>query len=247
MDYLYDGTFDGFLSCVYRHYYEEKASDIVEETQYQKNFLFPSVIVTTDGERAGRVSQAITEKISDFALRRIFYVFLSNHPKKEMLLLQYICLGFRLGGKINSLHGNSIVFEVQQTERKVTGERHRLLGLLRFSSLVSESGREILYAPVKPDHDVIRLMADHFGDRLGGQAFVIHDLRREKALFCQDKEWYEAPLSRQVPLNLSQDEKLYRKLWKHYFEAIAIEQRKNPVCQKTLMPVRYWENLTEMR
>ena len=27
IDYLYDGTFEGILTCVYHHYYTEKASN----------------------------------------------------------------------------------------------------------------------------------------------------------------------------------------------------------------------------
>ena len=43
------------------------------------------------------------------------------------------------------------------------------------------------------------------------------------------------------------DERQYQKLWKQYFETIAIRERTNPRCQKTLMPVRYWKHLTEMK
>jgi hypothetical protein len=46
MDYLYVGTFEGLLTCIYCHYKYEKASGIYEESCYQHNFLnsFPSVV-----------------------------------------------------------------------------------------------------------------------------------------------------------------------------------------------------------
>lgn len=247
MDYLYDGTFDGFLCCVYAHYYMEKATGICPEWVYQRNFLSTSQCVPSDVERANRVAEAIAAKISEFSLRRVFRVFLSSDPNKEMLLLRYIQLGFRVGAKVDSLHANQHVLPVQQIERKVSREVERLEGLLRFSVLETDSGAEVLYAPVKPDHDMICLMAHHFADRLGEQPFVIHDLRREKGLFCQNRKWYESPLPKDVPLRYAQGEQQYRSLWKQYFQAIAIEERKNQRCQRNFMPVRYWENLTEMR
>ena len=44
---------------------------------------------------------------------------------------------------------------------------------------------------------------------------------------------------------ISADERHYRRLWKSYFENIAIKERTNPRCQKNFMPVRYWKHLTE--
>ena len=34
-DYLYDGTFEGFLTCVYHHYYTEPAAGICLKEEYQ--------------------------------------------------------------------------------------------------------------------------------------------------------------------------------------------------------------------
>ena len=39
IDYLYDGTFEGLLTCIYENYYTEKASGIFREEAYQSNLL----------------------------------------------------------------------------------------------------------------------------------------------------------------------------------------------------------------
>ena len=44
---------------------------------------------------------------------------------------------------------------------------------------------------------------------------------------------------------MDKDEKLYQALWKTYFKAIAIKERRNPRKQRQDMPVRYWKYLTE--
>ena len=38
-DYLYDGTFEGFLTCVYHHYYTEPAAGICLKEEYQSSLL----------------------------------------------------------------------------------------------------------------------------------------------------------------------------------------------------------------
>ena len=304
MDYLYDGSFEGLLCCIYEHYYGERAEGIFEKSSYQQNMLRQFRTLETDGEKAARVYDAIRGKISAEALRRVYAVYLSAVPEKEMKVLRYVVLGFRMGAKVNLMHADPVVFDAQQAEKKVYAERHRYLGILRFSVIrtgcpggsgisggpgspgdgaaatgktgtetfraeasgaeatgddTSESGStttgaagpagsaaEVLYARLEPDNDVIELMAPHFADRYKNDPFILHDLRREKAVFSQGGHWYVAALPKDAPVNLAQGEREYRKLWKQYFETIAIRERTNPRCQKLYMPVRYWKHLTEM-
>jgi len=249
VDYLYDGTFEGFLTCVYLHYYEEKAAGIYPVDSYQSTMLRPCRQVLTDTYKATKVYGAIEEKISEAALARIYYVYLSSVTDKDNIAFRYIRLGFKEGGNISSLHSHPIVYNAQQTAKKVSFEVHRLAGLVRFSALKVERGeqtQEILYAKIEPDHDVLELMGKHFSDRYKNEPFILHDARRQKGLFCQAGEWYVGPFDERALPGLAEEEKEYRRLWKKYFETIAIEKRVNPRCQKRMMPVRYWKNLTEM-
>lgn len=251
VDYLYDGTFEGFLTCVYAHYYEEKASGIYQKDNYQSSLLNGSRFVETDEKKAERVYKAIQNKISREDLRRIYRVFLSSDAEKEIKLLKYIRLGFREGAGVSLLHSNPIVFDVQMCEHKVSIETHRIKGLARFSALRNgkggERGQEILYCLIEPDHDILELIADHFADRLKGDPFIIHDKTRKKAVFAQGGDWYLSGFTEKDLPALGVGEREYRDLWKKYFETIAIQERINPSCQKRFMPVRYWKNLTELR
>ncbi|GAB1476396.1 TIGR03915 family putative DNA repair protein [Bacillota bacterium] len=264
MDYLYDGSFEGFLCCIYMNYYAEKAWGIYPRSEYQHAIMRPYKLVETDEIRARKVYEAIESKISNQALKKVYHVFLSNKEDKENIALSYIKLGFKLGAGVDSYHSNPTVFEVQRTSQKVSFEVHRLTGLLRFSVLcegpaafnaagslsdtaLSRSSRELLYGKIEPDHDVLELLGGHFSDRFKGDPFVIHDAKRKKALFCAYGQWYIAPIDENCLPDLSEKEKAYRQMWKMYFDTIAIKERTNPACQKRLMPVRYWKNLTEMR
>lgn len=242
VDYLYDGTFYGFLTCVYNHYYEEKASGIFTCDSYQSNILISPVNVVTDHDKAVKVYEAIEKKISPYDLQRIYRVFLSSVENREMLLLNYIRLGFKEGSKISLLHGSPIVSPVEKAEKKVTFEIHRIFGLLRFSVLEGD----VLYAVLEPDHDILEFIAEHFTDRYKNDPFIIHDKRRGKALVSYRSSWYITEFNEEQLPALSENEKEYQALWKKYFETIAIKERTNPKCQKNFMPVRYWKHLTEI-
>lgn len=250
VDYLYDGTFEGFLTCIYAHYYEEKAAGIYRKDKYQSSLLHECRYLETEERKADRVYQAIRSRISKEDLRRIYRVFLSSDEEKENMLLAYIRLGFKEGSGIILLHSHPVVFAVQKCEHKVSIETHRIKGLARFSALrntgADGSGQEILYCCFEPDHDILELIADHFADRLKNDPFIIHDKKRNKAVFARGGDWYVSGFTEKDLPAFGPGEREYRDLWKEYFETIAIRERVNPDCQKRFMPVRYWKNLTEL-
>lgn len=240
VDYLYDGTFEGLLTCIHQNYYGDRASGIYPEQGYQGSLLNRPVHIETDEDRAQAVYRGIREKISEGALERVYRVHLSSHPAKENLILQYLRLGFRIGAGVDSLHSDPAVLAVQELENKVSMERHRLLGLLRFSEIGG-----ILFCRVEPDHDVLELLAGHFASRYRNERFIIYDKRRGKAVVSENGHWYISPFDPEKIPGFEHEEKLYQKLWKTYFENIAIRERTNPRCQRNFMPARYWKNLVE--
>lgn len=242
MDYLYDGTFEGLLTCIHHHYYTEKATAICRADEYQPSLLSDCMEVETDSVKATTVYEAIERKISSYDLRRLYRVFLSCDDEKEMKILRYAALGFRIGSSVSMLHSNTIVLDVQSIEKKIYVETERMLQFVRFSVLEGD----VLYAVIEPDNDVVELIARHFCDRYRNDPFIIHDARRSKALVSFRGSWCISSFSDKDIPRMSQDEEEYRSLWKRYFENISIKERINPRCQKNFMPVRYWKNLTEI-
>lgn len=242
MDYLYDGTFEGILTCIHHHYYTEKATGIFVRTEYQQGLLNGYMDVETDAVKATAVYEAIEKKISSYDLRRLYRVFLSCEPDKEMKMLRYAVLGFVKGPAVSMLHGNPVVFDVQAIEKKIYVEKERMLQFVRFS--VMDGG--VLYARIEPDNDVVELTAQHFCDRYRNDPFIIHDVKRSKALVAFQGRWCISDFDDKDLPGVSADEKEYRRLWKSYFDNIAIKERTNSKCQKNFMPARYWRNLTEI-
>jgi len=253
LNYLYDGTFEGFLTCVYEHYYSEKAHSIKRAENYQENILTGSLVVETDPEKSDKVYDAIICKMSRNDLMRIYKVLGSIVDDPEMKCLRYLEMGFKIGNKIWYLHGNPVVHDVEEADRKVGFEIHRLYGLIRFSVVKpagslkpSEDQQEILYTKIEPDNDVIEFLVHHFKDRYRNNPFIIHDKKRGKALVYGMGKWYITNFDEKNLLEYTDSENDYRRLWKLYFDTIGIKERINPRCQKNHMPVRYWKNLVEI-
>ncbi|WP_054696996.1 TIGR03915 family putative DNA repair protein [Syntrophomonas palmitatica] len=251
MDYLYDGSFDGLLTCVYYNYYREKANGIYYREGYQPSLADSSCDVVTNPDYAHRVYKAIEEKLSGNSLHNIYHTFLSSCPDKENLILNYLRLGFRLGAKLDSYHTHPDVQPLHKTARKVTLEVHRLLGLLRFS----DNGK-FLHAKITPDHNILPLLADHFAERLKNERWLIEDCKRYLAVIYDgqnknnrpntQRPWYllnlEQPLDSAI---LEQDP--YEELWKLYFYKICIDSRRNPRLQAQFVPYRYRKHLVEFQ
>lgn len=255
IDYLYDGTFEGLLTCVYHHYYTDKAAGIFPREEYQPSMLHGFMEVETEEDKAARVYEAIEEKISGYALRMVYRAFLSDAPGKETVILKYVVLGFRIGPAIGSLHARPEVYALEDLVRKVGNERERMLQFVRFEVMeaagASPGAAQILYAKIEPSCDVLTLAAHHFAERFSHDPLIIHDVGRSKAVFAYEGDWYVTDfdgthLPDGTAILQSEDERSYQNLWRTYFDHIAIKERTNPRCQKNHMPVRYWKHLTEV-
>lgn len=243
LDYLYDGTFEGLLTCIYHHYYTDRASGICRRSYYQPNLLGGYLEVETDELKAVTVYEAIERKISTYDLRRIYKAYLSCDEDKEMKILRYVVKGFRVGPAVSMLHGDTVVSAVEAIEKKIHVEQERMLQFVRFSVMEND----VLYAEIEPDNDVLELIAGHFRDRFRNDPFIIRDLKRSKAIVAYGGHWYISGFTDDDVPEQSSEEQEYRNLWKNYFDNIAIKERKNPRCQRNFMPLRYWKHLTEVQ
>ncbi|NLO21258.1 MAG: DNA metabolism protein [Syntrophomonadaceae bacterium] len=252
MDYLYDGSFDGLLTCIYHHYYGAAASSIYQQDYYQPGLMVNTKVVETDPALAKRVYIAIEEKISGDALEKTYHVYLSSDSNKENLILNYLRLGFKMGAKVDHYHSHPDVYSLHKLNRRVGIETHRLLGLLRFK----DTGR-FLYAAMSPDHHILTLIADHFADRLAGERWIIHDQKRKLAIVyvgqddskmkpIQDK-WYLTDFAYLMEDDIADKDQHWQQLWQLYFQKIGIESRLNPRLQSQFVPQRYRRHLLEFQ
>ena len=242
MIYTYDGTFDGFLTCIFQNYYFKKASAIYNSNNWQMNILEDYMYVETNEEKAQRVYKGMHNHLSEQAVQEVFYTFLSCDAEKENYLLNYLRLAFKMGVKIDNMYTHAYVLPIREIVGRVSFEKHRIYGLLRFKDTGS-----FLYADYAPDNNITGLITPFFADRLAGEKFVIHDVSRGIASFYSNGNWYMTDFELKEPIKLSDSEVKYAKLWQQYFETATIESRINPRLQRRCMPRRYWRFLTEMQ
>lgn len=240
--YIYDGSFNGLLTSIYDAYYTpQKPDKILNYEKREDNFLVKEILIDTDENKAKKVYEAIDSKISPSALRKIYYAYLSEIDDIEMDILNYIRLGFKIGADIEFNLRDDLVLKIEQTHKKVSRERHRLTGLIRFKELKNN----ILYAETSPDYNVIGILAPHFIRRLSNENFIIHDKKRKIAVFYNTREWIIREVEGNLNIIFNEDEKDYQKLWKMYFKSISIEEKFNPKLQRSNMPKKYWKYLIE--
>lgn len=237
--YIYDGSFDGFLTAVYESYYKEMPEEIVSAECRTYQLLFTEVEIETQLDKANKVRQGILTKISKQALEHSYKAFLSEDPQREMMILYYLKKGFKIGFEIDQMLADSVVQWIHTQSRRVSFEAIRFEGFVRFRAL-----GEVLCAQIEPHYDILELLGKHFADRLPREKWMILDKKREKALMGVEKKWW-IQLGVEIK-DLSIDGDDYEVLWKMYFENIAIKERTNLRQQRQFMPKKYWKNIIEM-
>ena len=243
--YIYDDSFEGLLTAVYEAYYNvNKPEEITPEREFCHSLITYPVYIETDLDKYNKVCNAMKNKISINFIRCVFYVFLSELPRSSSLIYEYIKLGFKIGKDVDLHLNNNIVLAVHKIVKKVIIEYHKMLGFVRFKNIENE----VFYADIKPDHNITILITPHFVKRFSSQKFIIHDLKREIAAIYNGEQWQIVFLTKELAINYKdkRQDDLYEMLWKDYFKSASIENRKNSRLQKSWMPKRYWEFLTEL-
>lgn len=240
--YLYDGSFEGFLCCVFESFLQkQRPYDIVAEDANEPS-LMAQQWIDTDLRRAERVRNGIGQNISEEALYLVTNGFCSCHPQRELLLLDFITLGFEYGSSVCERLADPTVHALQKAVLFLKRESHQYLGFIRFSEY--DRG---LVAVIEPKNRVLPTIAPHFCDRFRNELFVIYDKTHRSALIHKPPRWAIVDLEDFVEPQADETERFYRELWGTYFDAIAIRARANPHCQMTHMPKRYWQHMTELR
>lgn len=244
MCFVFDGSLEGLLTCIYDAYYSKCPDEIHDANNLQHNILYKYTFIATDKMKAEKVRRAVINKISYDALKNIITVYLSQLPDAPTNILKYVRLGFKAGFNVDKLITDDSVLYMQKINQKVMFENHRLLGLLRFRLLKYN----VYYSPISPDYNILGMLTSHFANRFKDQDFIIHDVKRglSSIYLKQKQDWIitDIPIKNEMLIN-STEENLYQKLWKDYYKNISISERKNLTLQRQYMPRRYWDYMVE--
>lgn len=236
--FITDGTPEAFFTAVFDAY-NERECFITSSAQVQLSLDGEVVNVIADGNKCERVLNGIL-KYDKFAKQDVLLVLRSCDTKKEQVAFAYIKVIMRYKSPIGKRLSLPEVIAFNDLSYKITGETHRLKGLLRFI----ETSNGVLYAPYSPDNNITDLLMRHFAERLKNQKFIIHDVKRKLAGLYNGNEWLLG-YANKAEICLSENEKAFESLWKKYYKAINIKERPHEKQMKGSMPVRYWKFLPE--
>lgn len=240
--YLYDGSYDGLLTAVFQAYARKEVPDaIAEEQGLQVDFGQQVFEIATDEALARRVETGITSKLGSPVHQKIWTVYLSGSSDKATVIYRYIRRGLSVGRRIYSDLAHPDVLAADKLYSLVGRESHLLKEFLRFSELTGG----VYYAKITPEHYVVPLMMPHFVDRYSVQPFMIHDRTHGVAGVFDGKGWYMVETADLQLPDITVDELQFKRMWKQFYDAIAIRERLNPRCRRNHMPKKYWQNMTE--
>lgn len=244
--FIFDGSFEGFLTCIYNSYYGKVKPDIIESNiKFQGSLVDTSFFIETDFEKANKVYFALKNKVSDTTFQDIYYTFLSSEPENFTMLYKFIKLAFSIGSAISFHLQNPIVLYVINTSKKVFGEAHRFLGFVRFK----EAYENLYYSKIEPDNNILPIISSHFVDRFTNQNFVIYDSKRKIALVYNTEDYIISDIEDSFLHKLinNKENDHYEILFKAFVTAVSIKERSNPKLQSSHAPKRYLKNIFELR
>ena len=240
VSYCYDGSFQGFLCCVFESFSQKEIPAAVLPPAEGQTSLFPQRDIPTRPDLARRVAAGL-ERLGPSVRERVTTGFLADEPGKELTLLRCARLCFERGPSAARMLGDADVAAAFALERAVNNEGCKYIEFLRF-----EQRGTMLGTIIHPRHNVLPLLRGHFCSRLPDEDFMIFDathgvalLRRSgKVCYMQMKQYTPAP---------DPAEEDWQALWKRFFHALTIEERRNPACQQNHVPKRYWQDMCEMQ
>ncbi len=249
--YMCDGTLDGILTAVYeatRSKYGHQNITIMEWEQIETFELFCDYIeVTTDIEKAKQVAKAIPERMSDYGYYLLCYCCLSKEKGRSDVAYRFILYGMAQGEKVTEQMAHPYVQPVYKMCRNVNNEVLHYKGFLRFVEL--QNG--IMAAKIRPENNILTLLAPHFADRFQTENWIILDEGRNLAIIHKaHSEWIMADgryLEKSAFFDYSDEEEEWQRIWQSFVDTIGIKDRENRNLQRQMLPYRYREFMNDFR
>lgn len=240
--YTYDGSFAGFLSCVFDSYVHREAPAAFRLPEAEQTLLWPERAVETEETHARRVYRSFGPRLGGRGKQMVERGFLTCLPEKELHLWRFIQFGYDIGPAAASHLTDGRVDILRKAIWHLEHEAHMYKGFVRFSD---QDG--VLIAQIEPKNRVLPLIWPHFCDRFHQERFLIYDRTHGEALLHRPG-WRDIIPLEDLQLAAPEQEELnFRRLWRRFYDTIAIEERYNPKCRMTQMPKRYWAMMTEFQ
>lgn len=239
--YLYDGSFDGFLCCIFESYAKKEVPTAIYSNEDFEPVLFSTRSIQTNPGHARRVLRGIAKR-SPYALDLVRRGFLTCMKRREISLYCLITKLFKDGPEFLGNMTDRTFYPILKAVHFLGTESEKYRGFVRFSDFGGVLGAEI-----QPKNRVLPILRGHFCSRYQNEKFFIYDRTHGEILFYADGKAVIAPLEHFQMAAPGAQENDYRTLWKRFYDTIAIQERVSSKRRMRQMPKRYWNLLPELQ
>ncbi len=254
--YLCEDSLEGVFSGIYKAFEEKRDKNDTALALQEEPLLFAEYqSVEPDADRTRRVMNTLLRRFGEEDALSLCLALSSEDPGKAQAVYGTVADGLRRNCRPGHLFDNlaeSTVHKAFSLARAAGRELHHLQGFVRFEELE----QKVLYGVIGPKHNLVTFLMPHFADRLPMEHFLLYDAVRDICgVHPAGAAWYLQKGSGErfaLPgaggtLRLSEEEKQYQTLFRHFCQAIAIRERYCPELQKKMLPLRYREYMTEWK
>lgn len=239
------------LSAIYDAWKEKRDKEAGIEIlgKMQQQLFCEYAEVRGSEKKAQAVERLIQTHLGSQAYEDISYALLSEDPMKAEAVFHVMQAArtVRPSNRIMDVLGNPFVAKVFELRRRVSNEAHYFIEFVRFREL--KNG--VLLSEIAPKNRILTCIAEHFSDRFPLENWAIYDSTHMEFLVHPARRGWMIitgeTLDPETAEQVTQAEKEYRELWKGFFHAVSIEERKNLRCQRSHLPLRFRENMTEFQ
>ena len=230
------------MTCIYDAWSEalqigHNQIQLKKEPVFQQTLFDEYIHIDGDASRAEKVIRSIRRSISEEAYLNVYYATLCADEDSLQAIYNFLRVGFAVGSTVLGQYTNPHVMKLLEIRRRVSNEAHHFREFARFQSLDSK----VYVCHLEPKNDVIMLVGNHFSDRMPSEHWmIIDDNRKTACVHVKNGENYLRYLTDEEFETLRQTESYedeYTGMWKTFFHAISIEQRRNYICQRNLFPL----------
>lgn len=247
--YLCSDNMTGLFSALHDAWLENRngEAEILIRDRYQRQFFCEYRLVDESRKKEERLLNMIRTHLGTRAYESVYHALLSEENDKATAVFRMMQEARNLpdSHKIMDHLGNRDVARVFELGKRVANEAHLYIEFIRFREL--ENG--ILYSEISPKTRVLSCIGDHFSDRFPRENLVVYDKTHETFLIHKaDNGWMLYTGGRpdqDITGSVTEKEEYYKKLWRRFFDSIAIQTRENERCQKTNLPLRYRTEMPE--
>lgn len=274
----YEATFEGLLTAAAVCLRSGCEPELMVPDLGQLTLLLCTDVAAEAGIRAlfrRHLAHVLGSEAGTAVFDNVYAAFLSDDEGIGLPIYRYLAAALRAGSDPSGNLLDRDVARVVSTARRVRGQAHAYLGLIRFRQI----SPDLYLSDFTPDYHILPLILPHFCERLPDQPFVIRDLRRDLAALhvpgkpvrifvlappdgLADESASPQPLrldeaaiqpalpllaAATVPMALAADTAAdsFDQLWRRYLTRLSIPERRNLKLQKANMPKKYWKYLTE--